>query len=437
MMKKFTLLYFLLFLSIAVMHSCSKSDPGSSSSDPCTGKTIVISGTVTPTSAPTATNGVITATASGSTSFTYNINNGAYQSSGTFNNLAAGDYTIGAKDGAGCIKTKSFTVTATACPTINVTATVTAATTATATDGAISATASGSTGFTYSINAGPFQASGNFTSLAVGSYTITAKDANGCTGSASFLVASAACPTITVSTTVTPSSGPTATNGSIVASASGGTASYVYSIDGGTTFQASGTFNNLTAANYTIVAKDANNCLGSSGTVVVSFVPCPTISISALVTGSDKCSNITGTISVTASGSSGFSYRLNSGAYQASSVFNALGTGNYTIGVKDQNGCTSTQAANVPIAAAGTKFSAVKAILSANCALSGCHSGATPQNGINFGDDCTIVTQKDRIKSRAVDGNPSFMPPTGGQLSASDKQKIVDWINAGGQHSNN
>jgi uncharacterized membrane protein len=101
------------------------------------------------------------------------------------------------------------------------------------------------------------------------------------------------------------------------------------------------------------------------------------------------------------------------------------------------NGCIASNTTNLPIATAGAKFSAVKSIMLASCATSGCHSGSSPQSGINLSDDCTIVNQSNRIKIRSVDGTPSFMPPGGGQLSAADKQKIVDWINAGGQHSNN
>jgi hypothetical protein len=41
-----------------------------------------------------------------------------------------------------------------------------------------------------------------------------------------------------------------------------------------------------------------------------------------------------------------------------------------------------------------------------------------------------VVNSWDRIKIRAVDGNPSFMPQ-GGELTGPDKQKIVDWVNAG------
>lgn len=84
----------------------------------------------------------------------------------------------------------------------------------------------------------------------------------------------------------------------------------------------------------------------------------------------------------------------------------------------------------------GTLFTAVKSVLATNCALSGCHAGATPQNGINFSDNCTIVTQKNQIKARAVDqaGTPTQMPPPpNAPLSEADRQKITAWINAGGR----
>ena len=90
-------------------------------------------------------------------------------------------------------------------------------------------------------------------------------------------------------------------------------------------------------------------------------------------------------------------------------------------------GCTGTP---------GTLFTAVRNILQANCALSGCHAGASPQNGINFGDNCTIVTQKDRIKARAVDASGTsnqMPPPPSAPLTATERQKITDWVNAGGK----
>jgi hypothetical protein len=363
------------------------------------------------------------------------LNNGTYQSGGTFSGLAAGNYTVSAKDGAGCVKTQSFVVTAAACPTIAVTATTTTASNSTATDGSISASASGSTGFTYNLNGGAFQASGNFNNLAAGSYTIVAKDQNGCTGSAVFVVTVASCPTISVSGSATVTAGPTATNGSITVTASGGASPYQYSLNNGT-FQSSNLFSNLGVGNYTVVAKDANGCLGSSASIAVAAAPCPSILTSLAVVGCDFCVSNTGSVTVSASGSTGFTYSFNGGSFGASNFFASLAAGNYTIAIKDQNGCSVNTSATVPTAAAGTKFLAVKAVLQANCAVTGCHTGPAPQNGINFSDECTIVAQKLRIQARAVDGTNGFMPPTG-QLSAADKQKITDWINAGGQHSTN
>lgn len=87
----------------------------------------------------------------------------------------------------------------------------------------------------------------------------------------------------------------------------------------------------------------------------------------------------------------------------------------------------------------GPLFTSVKAVLQANCAVSGCHAGPSPQNGINFTDNATIIAQRDRIKVRAVDqaGTPNQMPqPPRPALSAADQKTITDWVNAGGALTN-
>lgn len=435
MKKIFSLITFLSLSFILLYTACSKSGTTPPPSNPCAGVVITVTGTTTATSTPTAANGSITATASGSTGFTYSLNGGTAQASGTFSGLTAGSYVVTAKDANGCSGSQTFSVTATPCPSITVTAVITQTTTPTATNGAIVATGAGSTGFTYNINGGAFQASGSFTNLAVGSYTIVAKDVNGCTGSNAFSVTAASCPTITLTTTPTNTAGPTATNGSITAVAAGGATPYTYSKDGGTTFQASGTFNNLAVGTYAVVAKDVNGCLSASVNTVVGAT-CPTITAGSSTTNTIKCESNTGSITISASGSTGFMYNLNGGSFQTSNIFSALAAGNYTFGVRDLNSCLQTGNATVNQAPAGPLFTAVKAVLAVNCATSGCHALPSPQNGLNFADDCTIVGQGLRIKARAVDSNPSQMPPTGPPLSAADKQKIVDWLNAGGKHNN-
>ena len=84
----------------------------------------------------------------------------------------------------------------------------------------------------------------------------------------------------------------------------------------------------------------------------------------------------------------------------------------------------------------GPLFTAVKSVLGTNCAVSGCHAGSTPQNGLNFTDNNTIVAQKDRIKARAVDaaGTANQMPPPpNAPLPDADRKKITDWVAAGGR----
>ena len=432
-MNKITTICLLALICIfIVVQSCKKTSVDQPVTDPCAGKTITLTGTTTPTATPFATNGSISATAAGSTGFTYSLNSGASQATGSFAGLAQGTYTITAKDAAGCTGSQSFTVTATACPSIIVTAVITAATTGAT--GSIAATATGSTGLTYSIGVGgTFQASGTFSNLVAGSYNITAKDVNGCLGSASFTVTSASCPTITLTTTFVNTTGPTATNGSITASAAGGLAPYTFSKDNGLTFQASGTFSNLSTNTYGVVAKDVNGCLSSSINVIVE-ANCPSINASASTTTTVKCDAGSGTVTITATGSTGLTYNINGGAFQASNVFNTLVAASYTYSVKDVNGCIKTGTATIAEAPAGPLFTNVKAILAANC--TSCHGGASPQNGLSYTDDCTIVTQSARIKARAVDANPSQMPPSGPGLSAANKAAIVNWVNAGGKHNN-
>lgn len=434
MKKTYILLTIVSFCSIFLYTSCNSSDP-QPPANPCAGVTIVVTGTTTATSTPSATNGSIIASASGSTGLTYSLNGGAAQASGTFTGLGVGTYTVTAKNANNCSGSQTFIVSATPCPSITITATVTQASSPTATNGAIAATAAGSTGFTYNLNGGAFQASGTFNNLGVGSYTIIARDLNGCTGTNSFTVTAASCPTINLTSTPTNTSGPTATNGMIVASASGGATPYTYSKDGGTTYQASGTFNNLAVGTYPVVAKDLNGCLSATVSTVVGST-CPTITATPATTTTVKCEPNTGSITINASGSTGFMYNLNGGTFQSSNVFAMLAVGNYTFGVRDLNSCIITGNATVNQAPAGPLFNAVKAVLATNCAVSGCHALPSPQNGLDFADDCTIVAQSARIKARAVDANPSQMPPTGPPLSAADKQKIVDWVNAGGKHNN-
>jgi uncharacterized membrane protein len=135
-----------------------------------------------------------------------------------------------------------------------------------------------------------------------------------------------------------------------------------------------------------------------------------------------------GTITISEPRGDTISYQLNSGAFQPSWYFTNLAPGNYVVTVKNQKGCTDT--AQITILNYGPKFAAVKQLILGYCGP--CHLNGTV-NGVNFDADASIVAHKLRIKARAVDGIPTFMPETpNSPLSLVDRQKITDWINAGG-----
>jgi hypothetical protein len=208
------------------------------------------------------TNGEVTVSASGGTgSYTYSSNGSTYVGSNVFNGLGASSYTFYAKDGNGC--TGSNTITVTQPTTLSLNATPTSVTCFGANDGKIVAAASnGTPGYTYSIDGTNYVASATFAGLNPGSYTVYAKDNNGCVKSFSTTVVQ---PTqVSVTGVGTVSNG---TNGTITLTGSGGTTPYTYSING-STYQSGSLFTGLAGGTYTLYIKDSKGCIN---TVVVKL----------------------------------------------------------------------------------------------------------------------------------------------------------------------
>ncbi len=288
-----------------------------------------------------ASTGSITVSATGGTAaYTYSINGGTYQSSNVFSNLAAGTYSIVVKDVNGCVSAAgSVTITQPAAPVTYTTTQVNVLCNGAST-GSITVTATGGTGaYTYSINGGTCQASNVFSNLAAGTYTIMAKDANGCTsGTGSVTIIQNAVVAFTSAKTNVNCYG--ASTGSITVSATGGTAAYTYSINGGT-YQSSNVFSNLPAGTYSIVVKDANSCTSDAGSVTITQ-PAAALSFTTAQTNVTCFGASTGSITVTAAGGTpAYTYSINGGTCQSSNVFSGLAAGTYTIYVKDANGCIS------------------------------------------------------------------------------------------------
>jgi uncharacterized protein (DUF2141 family) len=280
-------------------------------------------------------NGTITAFGSGGTApLKYSINGNIFQASSTFTGLTPGPYIVTVQDATGCIQTASVTIDNFPAPTVTATS---SGATCNNINGGITATgSSGLLPYQYSINGGTtYQASNVFAGLAPGVYTITIKDATGCTNTVTLTVGNSTAPSVTASSTI---SSCAANTGSITAAGSGGTGPYLYSITG-SFFQVSGSFLNLAPGNYAVFVKDNAGCIAAIR-VVVGAIAGPSITAVAIPA---SCIANDGTITATGTGGTGLlQYSIDGTTYFPTNSFTGLASGLYTVYVKDVNGCIKT-----------------------------------------------------------------------------------------------
>jgi hypothetical protein len=292
--------------------------------------------------------------AGGAGNYEYSIDGSNWHSS-PITGLDAGTYSIWVRDDLGCVESGNA-VTVNEPTAVSIAEPVVTTATCGNADGALTFSASGGTGaITYSIDGSNYQSAGTFSNLSAGGYTLYAKDANGCEEMAHAVVTSTDSPDLTLQsyTTVSCNGG---NDGSITLIGSGGTGALEYSIDGGQTFQASGSFTSVSAGTYAPLVKDAAGCIGQLD-CGFSIISCGTVTITepeelnfAFETTPTSCNNGTnGSIEVTlvTGGTGNATYSLNGTNYQSNSTFNNLSAGSYSVYTKDAAGCVATLIANV------------------------------------------------------------------------------------------
>ncbi|WP_064714908.1 SprB repeat-containing protein, partial [Flavobacterium succinicans] len=278
------------------------------------------------------------------------------QTSAIFANLTqSGLYTIAVTDlsGNGCTITDTFTIAP--YTTLSVSATVNGQCTATGSSFQIVAAATGGSGaYTYSINTGVVPSPADTFTVAPGTYTITVRDALGCTApvvvTVNEVLTAAAVRTKELDCTTTP-------NATIRIDAFGGKPAYNYEVSfNGGLYGApvapativGNVFTTSVAGTYKFRITDSNlptACTAETNNVVISPIVYPVI-LNLAEKQSIKCNgDATGIIEVTIDPSKGvgpFKYSIDGITYQNSNQFTGLIAGTYTITVKDNKDCTFT-----------------------------------------------------------------------------------------------
>ena len=276
----------------------------------------------------------------GTAPYTYALDDGIFQETAAFTAVGVGQHIITVKDVNNCTFAREVTISDIPGVTAMATrATPSACTTKTGTV-SITGVTGGTAPYTYSLDNTTFASATIFTELAAGTYTVYVKDANNCRFS--------------VSTTVTQnaiagavaSAQPSACDRNIgvitVEAVTGGTSPYTYSIDG-VQFQSETTFQNLAAATYAVMVKDAAGCTLTISQQVTNPAGVD-VSIFDLQVTDARCGFADGKISLTSPNSRDYTYSMDGTTFRATAEFDGLAAGTYQIIIKDALGCSNTKA---------------------------------------------------------------------------------------------
>ncbi|MFK7776420.1 MAG: choice-of-anchor B family protein [Saprospiraceae bacterium] len=287
-------------------------------------------------------NGIIEVTAAnGTPPYTYTIVGGSSQSSGIFTNLSAGAYIVEVTDADNDVEDITVTITQPdlIIPIIiqqqNVTCNG-------GMDGSISASAVGGTvasNYFYSINGVNFSSNNTFTSLTSGTYILTVRDDNNCESALPFTI-SQPDPLQSFINTQTEVDCFGNNSGAIEFNTVGGTQSYLYSLNQ-VNYQASSSFSNLLAGNYTLYTLDVNNCI-SETFFTISEPALLEISVDQQ-TNVDCFGDTNGEVILNGQGGTGnYQYNIDGENYQTSATFSNLTAGSYDFNIKDANDCIAS-----------------------------------------------------------------------------------------------
>ena len=313
-----------------------------------------------------ATGSATIASTGGTPGYTYAWNTTPVQTTATAAGLAAGTYTCTVTDVLGCSETISVTITQpSAALSLVVNPQVNVACYGDATGEANIVASNGTPGYTYAWNTSPVQTTANATGLAVGTYTCTVTDANGCTESIDVTITQPSAPLSLSVLSISNVDCYGDATGAATIQAANGTPGYTYAWNT-TPVQTSATASGLAAGTYTCTVTDANGCTEDINVNITQ--PSAPLSLNITnVTPVNCYGDATGSATVVANdGTPGYTYSWNCSPMQYTATATGLAAGTYTCTVTDALGCSETISATVT-QPAGALSASISSITDVNC----------------------------------------------------------------------
>ena len=274
--------------------------------------------------------------------YEFSLDNALYQSSPVFENLEAGQYTIYIRTAESCVSQFMVEVNQPA-PILSTITNWTDSICHGAQDGFIILhTTGGKPDYEYTLDGISMGETSHFTDLEAGMHIIEVRDGRGCTGSSvTFNIGQRDAIAANISELL-PDTCNKSVGVALVNSVTGGLPPYRYSADGGETFQSETTLANLSAGIMTIIVEDQAGCQGlvplkirqiggidlDELKIAVKHIECNGINI-----GEIALSDIVGEHGP-------YIFALNNEPPKNQPVFTKLPSGNHTVTITGQNGCS-------------------------------------------------------------------------------------------------
>lgn len=208
------------------------------------------------------------------------------------------------------------------------------------TNGVISLTPlQGTPPFTFQLDNNPPQAVGQFTNLPPGNYITKTADSLGCTTTIPITITEPLPVDLSLVSTISTTCN--LPNGTFIMQTTGGVSPYMYSVDTFLNVSTTGIFENTYPGYFFINVADSNGC---TDTLTIFVNAEPAITAQTQNAQNASCFGFNdGSFEVNAYGApTPYTYSLNGGPENSIFNYDSLTAGNYTVVVKDSNGCIFT-----------------------------------------------------------------------------------------------